>query len=38
MRDKAQWQDPSDEVNIRINVVRFYGEKDCGLLKHAPLG
>ncbi|WP_418596775.1 hypothetical protein [Hominenteromicrobium sp.] len=36
--DKAQRQGPSDEVNIRINVVRFCGEKDRKLLKHAPLG
>ena len=27
-----------DEINSRINAVRFYGENDRELLKHAPLG
>ena len=27
-----------NEINSRINAVRFYGEKDHKLLKHAPLG
>ncbi|WP_417423669.1 hypothetical protein [Hominenteromicrobium sp.] len=27
-----------NEINSRINAVRFYGEKDRKLLKHAPLG
>lgn len=27
-----------NEINSRINAVRFYGEKDRKLLKHASLG
>ena len=27
-----------NEINSHINAVRFYGEKDHKLLKHAPLG